>query len=242
MTRLRNALATRPRRLRLALVSMATMATSVLAACASGGKECEGMLAEAKRIAERNVRSERVGLWERLRAVREVCSGPEVPATVRARAAVVYRILPEYSEARPRVAMLESLEEELERLPAPTPELIEIVELKAGAFEIAGKTEEAVEGIEKSVRLRAALYGEESKEFAAGLLGSARFHASIAAQSPTERELALTLADRAIGIALNSPKATEKDRSDLLAEAAELLSGLGLSPAEITGRISQLRK
>lgn len=242
MAMLSNVLATRPLVLSLALFSMTTMASSVPAASGSGARGCEVLLAEAKRITERNVRSERVELWERLRAVREACSVPEVPATVRARAAMVYKILPEYSEELPRVAMLESIEEELEMLPAPTPELIEIVELKAGAFEVAGKPGEAAEVIEKSLRLRATLYGEESKEFAAGLLGSARFHASIAEQSLTERELALLLVDQAIEVALRSPGATEKDRSDLLAEAVDLFNGLGLTPAETSDRIRLLRE
>lgn len=242
MATLSNALATRPLVFSLALLSMATTTASVPAAYGSGPRECEVLLAEAKRITERNVRSERVGLWERLRTVREACSGPEVPATLRARAAMVYRILPEYSEEFPRVAMLQSIEEELEMLPAPTPELIEIVELQAGAYEVAGETGEAAEVIEKSLRLRAALYGEESKEFAAGLLGSARFHASIAKQSVTERELAMLLVDRAIEVALRSPGATEKDRSELLAEAADLFRGLGLTPAEVAERIWQLRE
>jgi hypothetical protein len=208
------------------------------AASPSGAVRCERLLAEAKRITERNVRSERVGLWERLRSVREACADPDVPATVRARAALVYRILPEYSELLPRVALLESIEAELELLPAPTPELIEIVELKAGALEMWGKVDEAGAVIENSLRLRATLYGEESTEFASGLLGSARFHATISDQSSFERELALSLADQAIVVVRRSRTVTEEDRRELTAQARELFEDLGLTAAEIADRIS----
>ncbi|MEO8197173.1 MAG: hypothetical protein ABI689_10660 [Thermoanaerobaculia bacterium] len=118
----------------LALVPMAALGAPIAGESGSSVTLCERLLGEAKQITERNVRSERVGLWERLRRLREVCSAPEVDALSRAKATLIYQILPEYSELGPRVAMLENLEAELETLAAQTTELLEVVDLKVGAL------------------------------------------------------------------------------------------------------------
>ena len=218
----------------LAILSISTPGAPILGASGSSVTKCERLLGEAKRITERYVRSEQEGLWERLRSLREACNAPEVNAKFRAKAALIYRILPEYSEMLPRAAMLESIEEELETLSAPTAELLEIVELKAGSLEVGGKVGEAAEAVEKSLRLREALYGEDSTEFALGLLGSARFQA----MSASDRERALSLADEGIAIAFRSPIATEEDRRKVLALAEDLFKELGLTAAEIRDRVS----
>lgn len=223
-----------------ALLSLACVESPISGASESNVTHCERLFNEAKRITGRNVRSERVGLWERLRDLREACSAPEVDPPLRARAALIYQVLPEYSELLPRVAMLGGIEAELESLPAPSAELIEVVELKAGSFAVEGKFKEASEGFEKALRLREALFGEESAEFAFGLLGSARFHAMSAERSAFDRERALSLADEALEVVFRSPIATEADRRKVREEAEDLFKGLGFSPVEIRERISAI--
>jgi hypothetical protein len=228
-------------RVTLLLAWFATLGVAGAATSAPRGTQCERQLVEAKRIAERNVRSERVGLWERLRDLRESCDSPEVHATLRAQAALVYQILPEYSESGPRVAMLEGIESELETLPTSTEELLEIVDLKAGSLQIAGRLREAGEAAEKSLRLREDLYGRESSEYAFGLLGIAWKYAMNPERSVSDRERALSFADEGIALALRVQNASEADRRNVLTQGEDLFRELGLSPSEIQDRLAASR-
>lgn len=203
----------------------------------STSARCETVLAIATRSASTIDRDERAGLWDKLRAAREACEGSDIDPRLAARAALVYEILPEYSELKPRVELFESVERSLRALPEVSEELVEILEIKAGTLSSEGRVSESSDAFLEALEVRRELYGAGSAEYAEGLLSLARCHALAAKRSDESRSLALEFADQALALAFQVRSSRVERYEDLRSQVVDVYERVGLQSDEIGERL-----
>lgn len=208
---------------------------SPLAGEASGPEPgCAGLIHDCRGLAQKKFAQDRVGLWDCLRKLRQVCEDPNVSPDLAAAAVNLYFMLPEFRDWDDRVEVLYRLETRLRESGSPTPALIEVLDSLAAALELSDREEEGREYLFESLELRRALYGAESAETATGLLYLGQFYAnwSEKAAPAANRKKAIAYGEEAMELLWTARGEKDPQVKELMVHFGFLLDNLGLDGAE----------